>query len=537
MRYPDWREKVMTLTYDNRGDVEAFVKYCKERRGAKITTKSTLERYLIQLWAVHKKYTNLTIDSRLPTHMLEYIAHVTRRKHHLRTEPKVKNHIGPDAHIYLSHFRWVRDWKNVFKIGLDRLDDATLRHFQMFTGARPHEFAHARIANDDAIKKEYNDELDAFTDTDEEGDFVPPRGPCWKVLCWEDIKLWIIRDPFEDGGRDRLVMTVLFRFHKGHEKEQRPTTFIFIEEDLPLLCPVSHLLAKALAEGVVAHDGYSRAEPFFRTKLSVPGVQIRWKQEFMHTPVFRQTIKCPEGYTKSDQPLRKDQLDNNTRNLGRAAGLIDNLTNYDYRRGNLEAIDCKALQAAGNCRSTVRRQVARHKDDGTFQDFYNNSRTNVVTQDAFLGRGTRSPYLAIFNQLGLQIDEEAPTTVTDEMMRFIGPGTKVSRLDEKVATLRTSLEQKYGRASLATGQDKTEYEGLLQQRRTAAQKHKRKVVVSCRRRCHLQTARTETCCRASRRLGHRHARRRVSPAEDRRHRRLGGFGLEGRGQRIAARAG
>ncbi|KAH7016252.1 uncharacterized protein B0I36DRAFT_377843 [Microdochium trichocladiopsis] len=522
MRYPDWREKVKTLTYDSRGDVEAFIRYCKERRGAKITSKSTLERYLIQLWAVHKKYTNLTIDSRLPTHMLEYIAHVTRRKHHLRTEPKVKNHIGPDAHICLSHFRWVRDWKNVFKIGLDRLDDATLRHFQMFTGARPHEFAHARIGNNDAIKKEYNDELDAFTDT-EEGNSVPPQWSCWvcgknddrisaakKVLCWEDIKLWIIRDPFNNNSRDRLVMTVLFRFHEGHEGEQRPTTFIFIEEDLPLLCPVSHLLAKALAEGVVAHDGYSRAEPFFRTKLSVPG-----KQEFMHTPVFRRTIKCLEGYAKSDQPLRKDQLDNNTRNLGRAAGLLDNLTNYDYWRGNLEAIDL-------NCRSTVRRQVARHKDDGTFQDFYNNSRTNVVTQDVFLGRGTRCPYLAIFNELGLQIDEEAPTAVTDEMMRFIGPGTKVSRLDEKVATLRTSLEQKYGRASLAIGQDKTEYEGLLQQRRTAAQKHKRKVVVSCRRRW---------------RLGHGHARRRVSPAEDRRHRRLGGFGLEGRGQRIEARAG
>ncbi|KAH7010785.1 uncharacterized protein B0I36DRAFT_356404 [Microdochium trichocladiopsis] len=275
--------------------------------------------------------------------MLEYIATVTRRKYYLRTEPKVKNHIGPDVHIYLSHFRWVRDWKNVFKIGLDRLDDATLRYFQMFTGARPHEFVHARIPNDYAIKMEYHDELDAFTDTDEEGDVVPPQGPCWvcgenddrthaakKVLCWEDIKLWIIRDPFNDGGRDRLV---------------------------------------------------------------------RWKREFMHTLVFRQTIKSLEGYVKSNEPLRKDQLDNNSRNLGRAAGLLDNLTNYDYRRGNLEAID-----------------------------------------DAFLGRGTKSPYLAIFNQLGLQIDEDAPTVVTDEMMRFLGPGIKILRLDDKVATLRTSLE-------------------------------------------------------------------------------------------------
>jgi len=360
--FTDWRAFVKTLSYDTRGDVESFVKWCWKRRGARVTTQSTLERYLIQLWAVYKKYTNDTIDHQLPPHMLEYVGRLVRGKGDkgdkalLRTEPKVKNHMGRSAHIYLSHFRWVRDWKNVFKIGLDRLDDATLRHFLMFTGGRPHEFVHARIANLEALKKEYNDSQDAYSDTtDDEGDDSVPRGPCWvcgenddrthaakKVLCWEDIKLWIIQDP--DGGRDQLVMTVLLRFHKGHEKEQRPTSFLFVEEDIPLLCPISHLLAKALAEGVVAHEGYSRPEPFFSTKLSVLGVQIPWKRQFMHTPVFRQTIKSIDGYKKIDEPLRRDQFDNNSRNLGRAAGLRDNLNSYDYRRGNLEAIDGKALK-------------------------------------------------------------------------------------------------------------------------------------------------------------------------------------------------
>ncbi|POR32784.1 Uncharacterized protein TPAR_07026 [Tolypocladium paradoxum] len=59
-----------------------------------------------------------------------------KRKFPLRTEPKPKNHIEPDAFLYLSHFRRVRDYKVVFKIGLDRLE------------AKP---------------KEYHDEDDAYT--------------------------------------------------------------------------------------------------------------------------------------------------------------------------------------------------------------------------------------------------------------------------------------------------------------------------------------------------------------------------------------
>lgn len=61
-----------------------------------------------------------------------------------------------------------------------------------------------------------------------------------------------------------------------------PTWYIFIEEALPVLCPITHLLAKALAEGVIESEGYqSRAEPFFATK----------KKEWLHEPVFRKTVR------------------------------------------------------------------------------------------------------------------------------------------------------------------------------------------------------------------------------------------------------
>ena len=142
-----------------------------------------------------------------------------------------------------------------------------------------------------------------------------------RVLCWEDIDLWILRDPEDNGGRDHLAMQVLLRFHKGQNKEIVPTWFPFVEESLPILCPISHLLGKALAEGAVKMHGYDRAEVFFNTKLSIRAVKIEWKTEFLHKPVFRKTVESVEGPTKSDEPLMAKSFDNNSDNLGKGAGL------------------------------------------------------------------------------------------------------------------------------------------------------------------------------------------------------------------------
>ncbi|KAM7222743.1 hypothetical protein V8F06_001930 [Rhypophila decipiens] len=58
------------------------------------------------------------------------------------------------------------------------------------------------------------------------------------------------------------------------------------------MCPVAHILTKALAESVIANEGYqTRAEPFFATKPSKPALRNRWK-EWLHKPVFRQTVRA-----------------------------------------------------------------------------------------------------------------------------------------------------------------------------------------------------------------------------------------------------
>ena len=42
----------------------------------------------------------------------------------------------------------------------------------------------------------------------------------YKVLCYEDITLWIVKDP-NQGESDVLVMKVCFQYHKGLDNKPK----------------------------------------------------------------------------------------------------------------------------------------------------------------------------------------------------------------------------------------------------------------------------------------------------------------------------
>ncbi len=204
--------------------------------------------------------------------------------------------------------------------------------------------------------REYNKESDAYTDMEDTTDaYVRLRKKkCWvcgqaeereknpqlQLLCWEDVDLWILRNP-AGKGRDRLAMQVLLRWHKGANRQVVPTWYLFIEEDLPILCPITHILAKALAEGVINDEGYqTTADPFFATNLGKTAVKIRWKPNWLHKPVFRRTTKI---LGKDDEPLRAKVFDSHSDRLGKAMGLSESLSQYAYRRGYAECVDGTSL--------------------------------------------------------------------------------------------------------------------------------------------------------------------------------------------------
>lgn len=353
-----WKDHLKTLSWDNKGLPEAFARYLMRRPKARIRTESTIREYLRQLSAAYHKYTGHELEERLRDHFVAVARLEITPKFGLRVEPKAKRVLDPSGFTYLAHFRWVRDWKTSFKIGLDRLDDSLIRDILMWTGCRRHELVYAQPKNVKDKVREYEEESDAYTDVDiDSGRYIERRpkkcwvcggvdertDPTYKVLCWEDIRLLILHDPMGNGGRDCLSMQVLLRFHKGHNKEIVPTEFGFVEEKLPLLCPISKLLAKALAEDVVDMHGYDTGpEPYFNTKLSMPAAHIRWKKEFWHKPVFRRTVESLGGPRKSDEPMTKDMFDKRSARLGEVAGLPDRFSSYVYRRGNLEIMDSKS---------------------------------------------------------------------------------------------------------------------------------------------------------------------------------------------------
>lgn len=102
--------------------------------------------------------------------------------------------------------------------------------------------------------------------------------------------------------------------------------------------------------------------------------------------------------------------------------------------------------------------------------------TNAVIQDAFLGRGTKSPMLTVLNFMGLQTDETAPQSVSDEVMEMIGPSRAVAMLEHEVQQTRNRLSESYGRPSRAPADEQSMYYTLQQQLRCARQHHRRKVL-------------------------------------------------------------
>jgi hypothetical protein len=100
---------------------------------------------------------------------------------------------------------------------------------------------------------------------------------------------------------------------------------------------------------------------------------------------------------------------------------------------------------------------------------------NAVVQDAFLGRGTESPYLDILNHIGLFYDENAPTKACDDFIQLMGPDTRVSRLEKEWELLGERLKRKYGKGSKATGNDRIQRDQKWNELRTARQTQRRNV--------------------------------------------------------------
>ncbi|KAK3359289.1 hypothetical protein B0T25DRAFT_564309 [Lasiosphaeria hispida] len=282
--HQDWRALIKTLSYENKGLGEAFVRYLMRRaelQGNPNQAESAIRVHIRKLGGLYRKYKGV------------------------RREPKNKPIMGSDFFIYHLYYRWVRD-TSAFPIGLDRIDDVCLRQFYMYTGCRKHELIYAKPRDLEAKVKEYDEESDAYTDVDCTTDeYIKPRvKTCWvcdepdecdnnpklKVLCWEDVNLGFFAIQRETVAETAWACRFFSDTTRARTKNRADLVYLCRRETPSP--PITHILAKALAEGVIANEGYqTKADPFFATKLNKRALKIRWKKEWLHKPVFRKTHK------------------------------------------------------------------------------------------------------------------------------------------------------------------------------------------------------------------------------------------------------
>lgn len=210
---------------------------------------------------------------------LKYINGYLTSHFKLQKDTKPKPVMGVDDLLLGLTHHWARD-ASVFPTEDDRLDLPTIMLFQAYTACRPAELVDAtRIRGtrdpllDDKREQHQGDEVDTGpliepdleSDQSEDEDMLD-ADDCHsddesdtdcssdgkdqddghsgqsvsgnnidlpildddelvrehKALCYEDIILWVVKDP-KSKGRDVLAMEVYFRYHKGADNKPKPS--------------------------------------------------------------------------------------------------------------------------------------------------------------------------------------------------------------------------------------------------------------------------------------------------------------------------
>ncbi|EDN93943.1 predicted protein [Sclerotinia sclerotiorum 1980 UF-70] len=304
-----------------------------------------------------------------------YLDTILTKEFTLRGEKTAKPVLGADDLILLLTHHWARD-TSIFPTGDQRLALATIMLLLIYTGCRPAESVDAAkgkiaIGRDQTYEDDnWDNECEGLDKTKDDDPiyenpepWVDPKiSDCddkddediltreYKALCYEDIRLWTVRNP-TPGESDLLGMEITLAHHKGADRKPKPTTFLFHEEALPILCPVSHILAIAIRDNAIKVDGFTHAEPFFTSNLQDPtkAVLVHWKPEKLKVPIFRQTVWTFDGLSTSEhKALCYSTFAYYLDRLGWATGFAQKLTSYCFRRGTGNAVDGKRFLGSYN---------------------------------------------------------------------------------------------------------------------------------------------------------------------------------------------
>ncbi|KID73429.1 uncharacterized protein G6M90_00g062530 [Metarhizium brunneum] len=304
-----------------------------------------------------------------------------------------------------------------------------------------------------------------------------------KALCYEDIVLWLVQDP-NGGDRDVLAMEVMFRHHKGAKNKPKPTIFLFRENPLPILCPISHILARAIRDDAIEVEGFNKASRLFSSHIRRSATRVYWKSSILKTPVFRRSIRTAGGWVKSNtEPMKYSTYAFYLDRIGTELGSEEKWTSYCFRRGHANAL-------LGIAPDSIVDQVMRHDPlTGCLQNAYQNSRVGFNTQDAFLERDPSADGLTrAFTHMSIKCNPEVPKQIPKAELAKLPPDPEVVRLAKQVEVMARRMRQDYGFIKAAPETVREEYQQLRKDLRNTEKAFRDDMTKvyqeECRRRLH-----------------------------------------------------
>ncbi|APA11274.1 hypothetical protein sscle_07g060440 [Sclerotinia sclerotiorum 1980 UF-70] len=488
-----WRAAIQKC---NKGTIMMFLRYiCENYR---IRTFSSVHQYLLQFKQLYNRVNGRHMDTNDAKEVLKYLDTILTKEFTLRREKTAKPVLGADDLILLLTHHWARD-TSIFPTEDQRLALATIMLLLIYTGCRPAELVDAAkgkiaIGRDQTYEDDnWDNECEGLDETKDDDPIYENPEPWvdpkisdyddkddediltreYKALCYEDIRLWIVRNP-TPGERDLLGMEITLAHHKGANRNPKPTTFLFHEEALPILCPVSHILAIAIRDNAIKVDGFTHAKPFFTSNLQDPtkAVLVHWKPEKLKIPIFRQAVWTFDGLSTSEhKALRYSTFAYYLDRLGWAAGFAQKLTSYCFRRGTGNAVDGAATTA-------VRDQVMRHNPQtGVFCGSYINEKVRFIVQDAVLDQPTNIGFLRAFTHMSLTCDPRAPIDVPEEILKALPPDPEIMELKRE----REEYKRQYRSYNRAPPEIRKECEQLRRQIDSLQKQRDRAIKIEFRR--------------------------------------------------------
>ncbi|ELR02067.1 hypothetical protein GMDG_05228 [Pseudogymnoascus destructans 20631-21] len=333
-----WRKWSKFCAFQGVDDVRRAIQQCDNAttmlflcficENYKVKAFNSVHQYLLQFKQLYNRVNGCHMDTNDAKEVFKYLDTTLADEFKLRRTMKAKPVLGADDILLLLTHLWARD-TSVFPTEDQRLTTATIMLLSIYTGCRPAELVDAlkRAGGKTTSRKRPHIEVwDAINDLDEDewrapwdnkndseydDDYFDPDTVEreYKSLCYEDIRLWIVRNPTEEE-RDLLGMEITFSHHKGADRKPKPTTFLFHEEALPILCPISHVLTHAIKDDAIEVEGSSQAEPFFTSHLQHPtkAVLIHWRPEMLKTPIFRQAVRTCDMFQLVQLKLEQQEL-------------------------------------------------------------------------------------------------------------------------------------------------------------------------------------------------------------------------------------